>query len=134
MSILWRAGVSERQEFKKVCLGQKHEENLRKMLFEGNSGEPYEYGCLTLLTRSSEKIVNEIVQNLIISPESVKIHGMHCYRFLFGMLWWIFFVDNRSKNIPEIYFFSKDGSWPIFIVTKHSEDFIKKLSKNLRIS
>lgn len=45
LSMLWRASISSRPFFQQVRLGQKVQEDLRKMILEGKPGEPDEYAC-----------------------------------------------------------------------------------------
>jgi len=45
LSILWRASISKRDFFDQVKLGNKHEEIIRKMIFDENPKQPEDYPC-----------------------------------------------------------------------------------------
>jgi len=95
LSVLWRAGVSSDQFFRKVMLGV-HEARIRKMLLGNCPGTISDYPFLLTLVLHE----NELFSGLIIEPERVKLAGHNAYRFVFSGLVWIFVVSNHS--IPDI--------------------------------
>jgi len=55
LSLLWRAGVSDRPIFKEVALG-RHQEILRRMLLDDDPGESHKYGCIMLAAITMESL------------------------------------------------------------------------------
>jgi hypothetical protein len=45
LSLLWRIGISERKEFYKIKIPEKHNNILRHLLLSDNPGNYYDYGC-----------------------------------------------------------------------------------------
>ncbi len=127
MSLLWRAGVSKRSEFSNVTLGP-HADKLRKLIYSGDPGEPHQYGCMIIVSAEMQQILRQ----LIILPDMLKMSGHWCVRFMLGGLFWIFFVSSHkpelaSKNL----FLSKDGKLPLIVDNKWSVVFIKDFAKQL---
>lgn len=120
LSILWRASVAQEKSFQKVKLGGYHEEKLRELFFSGTPGKYYEYGFfLSFNIGDDEKVIDDLMNN----PDWKRIRDGHrLYRFLFVGIWWMFFVSNHSKSLPEEFFSLKeDGKLTIYE---------KKLSEN----
>lgn len=81
LTLLWRAGASNMQQFKRVQLGSylnKLKENIRN----NNPGTEHEYSVL--LSRFEEN--DEIGRNFFLDPHLVKkpFDGINCYRFYLG--------------------------------------------------
>ena len=93
LSLLWRASISSRPQFKEVHLGP-HEERIRRMLFGGNPGEQLEYPCLIMTYLNRE----DYPSDLVTQPSQSKVDGGYIYKFLIGGMIYIFFV---SKNIIQ---------------------------------
>lgn len=79
MSILWRCGITS-ESFFKIDLGQKHIENLRSLLYNGNTGNPNQY----------QLILQELVDNsdfskgvLSVRQLPKKVGGLQPIVFLF---------------------------------------------------
>lgn len=128
LSLLWRAGATQRPEFSKVTLGP-HQKKLRLMLISQNPGKAYNYGCILIATSSLIELLNEF----ILTPDSVKVDGHQCYRFLFGFVLWVYFVSSHTNRLTnENLFLSEDGSLPIFLENDKSIEFIQKLVNQLK--
>ncbi len=95
LSILWRASVSSLDVFDQVTLGP-HEETLRKMVFNGESGKEYEYPFIL------SPIIHEgeVQEALIVQPTRTKLAGHQAYRFVFGGLAWVFLIS--SHRAPDV--------------------------------
>lgn len=108
MSLLWRAGVATRSEFSKVQLGS-HQEVLRKMLLEGNSGRFWEYGFSMAFV--PEKAAQEIFGKVIFMPECIQIgSGLTACRFLLGNVAWLFLLSDQMQSIDaRLFALSEDG-------------------------
>ncbi len=124
VSLIWRAGVSRRKEFKGVDLGP-HSEPMRQMLLKGIPGEPHEYGCVL----SFIPTVHDLMRRIIYAPEKTpsKILGHTCYRAMLGGLHWAFFVSNHMKDFPHPEaFFGNDGVLRIFRAGAPALEFFKQ--------
>ncbi len=97
LSILFRAGVSQRAFFSKVRLGP-HEEKIRKMLTDEIPGAPEAYGCVPVaFLRKSGKLLTEMIPK----PQSKKIDGHRTYSFLFAGCGWIFVVSSHANTFKH---------------------------------
>ncbi len=106
LSILWRASISNRPEFRQVKLG-RHENIIRKRLLDGSPGGSKDYGCLMMAIRHEGKPVTD----LIVEPTPSRILDHKCYRFVFGGFAWLYIVS--SHNLPKIItdnFVTENGS------------------------
>jgi hypothetical protein len=129
LSLLWRSSVSKDRFFSDVSLGP-HEEKVRKMLITKNPGEPYDYGCI-LIGLLMEK--NRPVDEMMTQPDSLRIDGHRCHRFLFGGCLWTFVVSKHSKNFKyKQFFLSKEGKLAIYLMDAKHADFITKFVRNLK--
>jgi hypothetical protein len=107
ISLLWRSGVSRREEFQNVKFG-KHSEIMRNMLFNEIPGEPYDYGC----TLSFQPKLNDLMRGIIspIEPLPKKFMGFRIYRGILGGLVWAFVVSSNAQHFPHPeLFLSKEG-------------------------
>lgn len=127
MSLLWRASVSNRPEFSRVNVGP-HQEKLRELILNKDPGEPYEYGCLIIAPRSMNKVLSKV----ILAPELIKVDGHRCCRFLFGSMFWLFFVSSHTKVLEHKNgFLLKNGTLPILFEDNWSVQLIQQLAENL---
>ncbi len=99
MSILWRAGVTGREEFSDVELGQKHEEKLRAMINNDNPGKPYEYPCIIMYNINSTPEINQgLVTNL---HKSLRYEGHMAYKVFMAGCIWGFLVSSHTNRIDN---------------------------------
>ncbi len=127
MSLIWRASIASRPEVPRIDLGP-HAERIRKMLFEGNPGEAYQYGSILMLPALSQ----ELLQQFVYPPERLptKIDGHTAYRAVFGGLFWLFIVSNHSSRVPHEVFLSETGNLPVFKVGEPAEKFMQQLASD----
>lgn len=127
LSLLWRAGVSRQASFHEVNLGP-HEEVLRRMILEGEPGEPMEYGCVLMRTKGP-KTLSHIIQ----PPRHLRFSEHHAYdMILFGMIW-IFVVSRHSGQIlGKGSFLTEAGTLPVYITRTTSDQYIAALAKQAR--
>lgn len=90
LSILWRAGVAENDNFARVKLGP-HENRIREMLLNEVTVEEHAYPFVLMPLMHN----GEIVESLIAPPEKTKVGNQHAYFFIFGGLAWVFIVSNH---------------------------------------
>jgi hypothetical protein len=109
LSILWRAGVSQKKMFVQVDLGLKHEEKIRRMLVEETPGKSFEYGCLMIMFPNPKKL-----KRFIWSPAYVRLSGHNGYKFMTSNLTWYFFVTSQMPNADfQPFFLQESGALKI---------------------
>lgn len=126
LSILWRAGVARHKDFDQVELGH-HEGILRRMILDGNPGEPHQYGCLI----SRFLCEGKPLAGFIHTPEEISLRGHTCYRFIFAGHMWVFFLSSHQSDHKLVEaFLSKSGNLTtIPLESKHSERFLANLAR-----
>lgn len=123
LSLLWRAGVSRRPEFAAVTLGP-HAERLRQMLLAERPGDANEYGCTILFP--PDPVAQELFRHAIGAPTAGRFQSHHVYRFLVGMLCWMFTVSNHMRELPPGYFsLGEDGTLRFFNGQRPMMDYLK---------
>ena len=123
LSLIWRAGASARKEFSNVSLGP-HEEKIRQILLADDPGNPYQYGCLLILTPSHF----ETMQGMMMLGQPSRFDQYRCYHFLMAGFTWAFLVDSHLEGLreKEKMFLSNDGTLPIVIDDKASKAYLEK--------
>lgn len=119
LSILFRASISSLQEFQEVALG-RHEESLRKIIFNDLSTSDREY---VILCHAITKTNSEVQYGLITSPFKLRQpNGYISYGFCFGGCVWCYIVDGRK--ISEFSSFMLKTSGEISVAQIPWEDFL----------
>jgi len=132
LSLLWRSGVSKLPEFANIKLA-RHEEILRKMIYDDNPGEQYDYGCFISFIPNVQELMNRMVYPL--EPLNRKIWGFQIYRGIFGGLFWAFVVSSHNKEFPyPDIFISKSGVLQVFKAPPVANDFLYDLGKDMASS
>jgi len=90
LSLIWRAGISNRDFFSKVDLGP-HEEMIRQMIYSGNAGEYDRYPCNVFAYVDENK---ELPEGLMISPIKINSGGIK-YLFMVSGLIYIFYISSH---------------------------------------
>ena len=123
LSILWRAGIARHDYFEQVTLGT-HEKILRRMIMDGDPGEPHQYGCVII----PFFIEGKLLSGFMLNPAKIRLDGHTCYRFIFAGLTWVFYVSSHQpdQNKQE-FFLSKAGNLLIPFWNKYSEKFLANL-------
>jgi len=98
LSILWRASITDRKIFKDVDLGIKHEEKLRKLIYENIIPKETEYPIMiTFFMRTKNDL-----KNLIGQPKRVRYkNGLNGYVFLMDSFQFMFYVNSTDHKLPE---------------------------------
>ncbi|MCX5717390.1 MAG: hypothetical protein NTW44_03595 [Nitrospirae bacterium] len=94
LSLLWRASISKLPDYNNVNLGP-HEDKIRQMILNSNSGGPIKYPCVM----ASYRNLKEAPHQFIGSPGLVKDGDGFRYLFLIGGVLYIFYVSHH--NIPD---------------------------------
>ena len=98
ISIIWRASVASRHEFRAAQLGP-HEDKFRGLLLAEDPGPPDVYPvCGGLLVEPSTQ---EIRDELVFEPLRFRQHGLWCYRLVFAGASWTVLIP-RHKQVPGL--------------------------------
>lgn len=95
LSLLWRSSISKLSEFGEIALGP-HEEKIRDMIYREDPGDKINYGCLVIALLDDN---GKPIEGVIINPDSMKIYGNNCCRFIISGFCFVFFISKH--NIPE---------------------------------
>lgn len=98
LSILWRAGVSSRDEYKRVSLGP-HTERIAAHFLREDPGPAWEYplGAMALVVPATRRLL----EGFIVSPGVKRVGGHTLYVFLFGGCAWCYCVSShRLADFP----------------------------------
>jgi hypothetical protein len=107
LSMLWRASVSDRQEFKAVQLGP-HEEPIRRMLLQGDPGAKSDYPCIVFLFREP---------GVILPPIRQRVAGHLMYHFILTTVQIWFLVSRHISQEPIVGMaLSEEGSFPAILM------------------
>lgn len=102
ISILWRAGLSQRQLFSEIKL-ETHEEILRKMLLTGDPKDIHNYPIFFMTYLNDKKMIRD----LIVQPQKrVTKYGHEVYIFIIAGMLYTYFLDSEIK-VPD---FILDGT------------------------
>ena len=126
MSLLWRVAVSSRPELGTINLGP-HREILRKMLLDGNPGDPHEYGCIMAamaLPQGHEVLRKPLMP---IRPIDKKLNGHQMYVGQFGGMLWSWLVSSHAASFghPE-FFLGADGTLRIVRLSEEVAESYKR--------
>jgi hypothetical protein len=95
LSVLWRAAISTRDEFKLIKLGP-YEERLRVKLLNSDPGPSSEFAILvTLLVHPRTRLVE---RGIYLEPELVRVRGRHFTIFTFSGCGWYYAI---SSFVPD---------------------------------
>jgi len=100
LSMLWRASVSNLEQFRRVSLG-RHQERIRKMILAGNPGDEDDYGCFFV----AAMVPNDDLRKFIILFDRFRAQGHNCYRFFFGGFLCVFVISKHDipAKIRELF-------------------------------
>ena len=96
LSVLWRAGVSSREEFERVHLGP-HADDIRRMMLAGSAGPAQQYSAVLSVFTINNALPDFAIP--IMDPFHERWHGINGYRLSFGLFTVYIKVDNRP--LPE---------------------------------
>lgn len=131
ISILWRASISSHRFFQHVQLGH-HEELIRKLLLSDRPGHSWQYGCLMTAITYKDAENNQVLTDLMTSPEPLKIDGHRMYRFIFGGFVWLYFASNHEpprQIFPGL--LTPEGNVVILIRNVDNLKFLKDIATDI---
>ncbi|MCH7949520.1 MAG: hypothetical protein IH875_03470 [Candidatus Dadabacteria bacterium] len=94
LSILWRASISKRVFFGEVKLGNKHEEIIRKMIFDENQKQPEDYPCFICDIGKDQPIL----KGWIFRPRNIKERGNVRYQFTISGIVYVFTISKFGRR------------------------------------
>jgi hypothetical protein len=110
LSILWRMSISSHAFFQDVELGNKHEERIRKVIFEDEILSDDEYP----ITLTAPIYEDKLLGDLILQPDFARVGGNRIYRCVMSGLLFTFFVGSAEiDKITKNFALKADGSWLI---------------------
>jgi hypothetical protein len=128
MSLLWRMGISSLPIYGMVQLG-KHEEIMRRRLLAEDPGEPWRYGCASVLLTHHAKPLPDVFSQ----PQAILVGKQTCYRFLVaGMLWFVFVSSHRPTRLTIQSFLSPSGDWQMSHAEFQEFEFLRQEIELLR--
>lgn len=123
VSIVWRMSLSTHPYYRRVQLGPKHEERMRKMLLEMNPREPWRYGCtIGLLLLGNKPLTGGVFSQ---PHRHSRTENRYIYRFMMAKFVWYFYVASHATDIRNKGFIQPDGVWPVPAVEAERIPFIK---------
>ena len=112
LSILWRAGESDREEFSKVALGP-YAERIRRILLSESPLDADAYPILcTILVYPDTR---EVASSLIASPFRMRLDGAKGYFFVFGGCAWIFLVASSVPARARLFSMKASAEWEVLV-------------------
>jgi len=93
LSILWRAGISSQPFYSKIQIGP-HEHILKKMIAEGNPGEPYDYAVS--LAKFSDPNVTAMLD-----PHKKRLDGINYCQFYFTGF--VLYIKSDKREPPNFF-------------------------------
>lgn len=132
LSIIWRASISNLEEFSSISLGQKHENIIRQRIWSRSPGPFYDYGCI--LIHANDAVLQDFVNNSIMIHPSIKIDGHLVYPISFAAFIWFFYVSShlRMYELSNL-FLQECNELPIVhdpvIVNKFLKNIVRTINK-----
>ncbi|MGD9637758.1 MAG: hypothetical protein AB7U85_01705 [Alphaproteobacteria bacterium] len=102
LSIIWRAHISKRPEFKKIDLGEKYSKIIKNSLLNNKLPEAsfFEISIWKHYFENN-KIEEDDIDIMFFSPIKHKFEQTNCYIFLFGGYSHYIKIDNRSRFLDD---------------------------------
>lgn len=130
LSVLWRASVTERKEFKYVDIGE-HEETIRQMVSDNNPGKPGEYGCFMVTSPEHKNLLDQIM----VSPEVKSGNGTEVAQFLMAGIFWNFHLSKTNPEMEEhAAFLTEFGMLSVFEDSAIIGQYLQYLAKRWKES
>jgi hypothetical protein len=92
LSVLWRASISSRKFFQRVCLGP-YEEIVRTMVLTGNPGKSGDFPCVVNTYQKSS-----LPKEIVAEPKKIRLDGSIGYSFLIGGFLYVFKVIQNEQT------------------------------------
>lgn len=111
LSLLLRAELATRGEFREVHVGDRHRARLLEMVQNQDAGAPDEYPivCPAIEQPGDRRIWWDLVS----SPNPGRLYGLRFYQFTFGGCGWLYFVGSHREPQIELIALRADGTLPV---------------------
>lgn len=121
MSLLWRMSVSKLKQFSEVRLGRRHQETMRRMILDEDSGAEDDYGCFmtVIIFDPNDLASNEQLRRFWLSPRRVRTRDGHIsYTMFIGGFYYVFVVSKHHipREIRQL-FLDRTNQLPILAAT-----------------
>lgn len=121
LSVLFKAGVSNRSEFDMVKLGP-HTEKLRKMILSGDPGSARVYPVFgVLLTGDDDSVYNEAIS----PPVLRRFEGHHYYTFIYCGAEWYFRISSHANSPLDGLAIQPDGALRMLVQRWSESELIR---------
>ncbi len=127
LSVLLRAELATRPEFREVALGGRHRARLLEMVLNQDAGASHEYPIVC--PAISQPDDGRIWWALVSSPNPGRLFGMRFYQFTFGGCGWLYFVGSHRVPMIESMALRADGTLP---VVKRPWSAVKRFAPSAR--
>jgi hypothetical protein len=97
LSMLWRMSISSREAFQDVKLSPEHEENLRRMILDGNPREFYVYPVLSSYFLKDPTAPSD----MIVSPIHYHDKGLEKVNLILPGMFHVYVLSTDPKAFPE---------------------------------
>jgi len=132
ISLIWRMGISSKEPYKVVNL-HKHEDVMRKMLLNGDPGEPHKYASMLIFSPKHYPLKSGLITPIEkgkFDPEGAR---NICYFHFFGGFIWAYIVSSHTHMMPaQKAILQKDGTMQIELSEKGVDFYINKQIDKLR--
>jgi hypothetical protein len=95
LSILWKASISRRPNYKNIKLGP-YENEIRDILFSGNTISPHRFPVVLIKLRDKISLTDQIVRPF----ESTRLKKGHQYWFIANG-WMVFYFISNHSVLPD---------------------------------
>ena len=130
LSLLWRFGVTSLEIFQSTKLGP-HQEELRRMIHEGDPGEALKYPCLLSAVMFNRKHVSD----LIVPPSVGRVEGQRVWQIIVGGFLMSFFVVSHNPPASlHALFLQEDGTFNMQIREMREIDFLYEFTREMAIA
>lgn len=126
LSILFRASITKDDFFDEVKLSTENQNNLRKMIYEGNPREFNDFPFLVSTFATS----NDIPTDICISPAKSEQNGNITYTFVFAGMSFLFYEgDNLETDEFDLFAMKPDNILKIFHLNgEHGKQYFNRIA------
>ena len=128
LSLIWRAGVSTRNEFKNVKLGAQ-EAKLRIRLLAQEPGGPDDYPFFGLALR--DPTTGGFQDKILKAPDATRINGHRVYTLVFGGVLWHYWVSGHTVGRIVPAKFSPSGELILAVQNWMENVFVRDMASKL---
>ena len=128
LSLIWRAGVSSRYEFKNIRLGAQ-EPKIRKLILAEDPGAPEDYAFFGIALRKPD--TKTFQDKLLSAPAASRVNGHWVYTLIFGGVLWHYWVSGHTDGRLVPYIFGRDGKLTLAVQDWTKNIFIRAMAREI---